>query len=146
MIVTRRCAIFIIGLIHVRALCSGKRALKHRKACTRWPCSVHWFIGIYRCSKWRKPLILKEKSLVPVRALTWLLIRVSRVRAPDRALKVLFLRTWFVGTVLFFMSFKTPVFLRLSEVWYPVCPVWFYPISKMLEKLWHLFFWIKLKH
>ena len=34
-IVTRMCAIFIIGLIHVHALYSGKRALKHRKVCTR---------------------------------------------------------------------------------------------------------------
>lgn len=49
------CAIFIIGLIYVHALCSGKRALKHRKACTRWPCSVHWFIGIYTPGETTEP-------------------------------------------------------------------------------------------
>lgn len=47
MIVTRMCAIFIIGLIHVHALGSGKHALKHRKACTETPCSVLCFVGIY---------------------------------------------------------------------------------------------------
>ena len=38
---------FIIGLKSDYALCSGKHALKCRKACTKTPCIVHYIIGIY---------------------------------------------------------------------------------------------------
>ena len=52
---------FIIGLKSDYALCSGKHALKCRKACTKTPCSVHYIIGIYSFKIiWKKSVRWQE--------------------------------------------------------------------------------------